>query len=106
MNLLKFFIIAFCFYVGLYGMCIGEIADGIFIWINGATIIISINSMQTSNAILRNLKKRMEIRNKIQAQIQIGCKSCRDIGMWHCQFPNECGQWDEVIRLENELKKL
>ena len=42
----------------------------------------------------------------IKAEIQKGCSACNSLGVWHCTHPSECGNWDELIRLENEKKRL
>lgn len=47
-----------------------------------------------------------EIDALIKAEIQKGCKACNGCGVYHCAHPGECGQWDEVLRLETEKKNL
>ena len=47
-----------------------------------------------------------EIDALIRAEIEKGCKACRACGVLHCAHPEECGEWDEVGRLEAEKKQL
>jgi len=53
-----------------------------------------------------NQKRITEINALIKAEIQKGCKACNDVGAYHCAHPEECGQWDEVLKLEKEKKLL
>lgn len=56
---------------------------------------------------MENKQERInEIDALIKAEIQKGCYACRGIGVWHCAHPEDCGQWDEVIKLENEKNNL
>jgi len=53
-----------------------------------------------------NQKRIKEINALIKAEIQKGCKACNNVGAYHCAHPEECGQWDEVLKLEEEREKL
>lgn len=47
-----------------------------------------------------------EIDELIKAEIQKGCKACNDNGAYHCAYPDECGNWDKVHKLEAEKQLL
>ncbi len=49
--------------------------------------------------------EKKEIRKLIKAEIRKGCRACNSLGVWHCAHPDECGNWDELDRLEKLLTK-
>lgn len=55
---------------------------------------------------MNNDERIKQIDDLINAEKEKGCKACRSLGIWHCAYPDECGNWDEVIKLELEKKQL
>lgn len=55
---------------------------------------------------VHNQKRIAKINALIKAEIQRGCKACNNVGAYHCAHPEECVQWDNVLKLEKEREKL
>lgn len=47
-----------------------------------------------------------KINKLINAEIRKGCKACNELGVYHCGFPEECGNWTELERLEKLKTKI